>query len=97
MKKPTAAILTAALAVLVLSALAAGAVPAPPASPAPPAVMPIQATPLQGGDCGLKMYSCQTCANSAAPMLKLCYTQICGTFVIENCGDCQTTCHLPPS
>jgi hypothetical protein len=91
MKEPTAAVLTAALAVLVLSALAAGAVPAPPAT------TPIQATPLQGGDCGLKMYSCQTCVSSAAPLLKLCYTQICGNFVIENCGDCQTTCHLPPS
>jgi len=71
------------------SALAA--VLAPPAVASTPQAMPVDTDP-----CGLRMYSCQSCG-AGTPEQKLCYTQICGNFVIVHCDPCQIGCVLPPS
>jgi hypothetical protein len=42
------------------------------------------------------MWSCQFCS-PASRAQKLCSEQICGNFVIINCGSCEPHCSLPPS
>ena len=45
--------------------------------------------------CGLRKYSCQACPSTVLPV-KLCYEQVCGSFVIVHCDPCDTHCSLPP-
>lgn len=54
-------------------------------------------TPATPADvtCGLRKYSCQACPSTVLPV-KLCYEQICGSFVIVHCDPCDTRCILPP-
>jgi hypothetical protein len=54
----------------------------------------LPATPMQTG-CGPIRYFCQACSTAATDQ-RLCSEQICGTFVILNCGDCSPRCVLPP-
>jgi len=71
-----------------------GSSPAPAVVPGQPAVA--SSTPATPVDtCGLRKYSCQACPSTVLP-LKLCYEQICGSFVIFHCDPCAAHCSLPP-
>ncbi len=56
----------------------------------------LHAIPAQTGTCGPVRYFCQSCSTAATDQ-RLCSEQICGTYVILNCGDCSPRCSLPPA
>ena len=92
---------------LLLASTAVAAAPLPPGFLAPlsgddlgakpPAFLftPAASAASSGDDCGLPMYSCQSCISLITPV-KLCSEVICGNHVIISCEACAMTCHLPP-
>jgi hypothetical protein len=55
----------------------------------------LPATPVQT-NCGPRTYFCQACSTPTDEQ-RLCSEQICGTFVIINCGNCSSHCVPPPA
>jgi len=70
---------------------ALAAVLGPPAVASTPQAMPADTSP---DPCGPRRYFCQTCTPAGTGQ-RLCWEQICGTFVIINCNQCGE-CVLPP-
>jgi hypothetical protein len=97
-----ALLLAASSTVLAAAPLPAFLAAAPGSSPALAAVLgqpavagSAPATPADDPTCGRRMYSCQSCSPTS-PLQKLCYEQICGTYVIVHCDPCAINCSLPP-